>query len=82
MTYGELLCTAIMALKDKGHIVCVRINNGPNVSVYSCEGSTLIWCSYADEPWEKNEFHKVNLDTDMRTFFIEDAGLRFDAQPR
>jgi hypothetical protein len=79
MTYGELLCAAIMALKNAGHIVCVRIDGGPNVSVYSCEGSILTWCEYADEPWEENVFHEVNLDT-ARTVYIENVGLRFDAR--
>jgi hypothetical protein len=80
MTHGELICTAIMALKDAGHIVCVRIDGGPNVSVYSCEGAILTWCEYADEPWEENEFHTVNLDK-VRTIFIEDAGPALKRQP-
>jgi hypothetical protein len=80
MTFGEAIVAAIRALKDAGYIVCVRIDGGPNVSVHSCEGSTLTWCEYAEDPWDVSEFHKVNLDQ-IRTIFIENAWLRFDAQP-
>jgi hypothetical protein len=83
VTYGELICAAIMALKSAGYIVCVRINNGPNISVRSCEGSILTWCSYADDPWEEDILHEVDLnDKDVRTVFIENAGLHPNAQPR
>jgi hypothetical protein len=81
MTPGELICAAIMALKAAGRIVCVRINGGPNVSVYTCEGSRLTWCEYSDEPYEKDEFFSVDLDDGLHKIEIEDAGLRFDALP-
>jgi hypothetical protein len=60
----------------------LRIDGGPNVSVYACEGSTLTWCEYAEDPWDVNEFHTVNLDGKIHKIQIENAGLHPNAQPR
>lgn len=73
MTFGETIHAKITALRDRGHIVSMRIDGGLAFSPVTCTDSCLTWIAFGDHPAETDILHVVNL-AHVREVAIEDVG--------